>query len=109
MPSRPPPGSRIEASRPQPWSLIGAVERDPACRQFGDGRLDVVADQVELDRAGGLGRVHRHLAGRQLQDQPAAAGVDRRQTEQILEEGPVGLGVGAVEDDVRAADHPAQP
>ena len=35
-------------------------------------------------------------------------GVDVRQTEQVAEERPVGLGVAAVEDGVRAADHGAQ-
>ena len=109
MPSRPPPGSRMVASRPQPWSLTGPSKETPRARRSATRLLDVVADEVELHGAGGLGRMHRDLARRQLEDRPAATGVGGGQPQQVLEERPVRLGVGAVEDHVRAADHPSQP
>jgi hypothetical protein len=68
-----------------------------------------MAHQVQLvpaalRRRGGM---DRDLGRRQLGDQPAAPGVHGRQVEQVPQERPVGLGVGAVEDDVRAEDHRA--
>jgi len=42
---------------------------------------------------GTLRRVHRHLRGRQFEDQSAAAGVNVWVFEHILEEGPVRLGI----------------
>ena len=63
---------------PAPALVVdGSVEGDSLGAPLGDGRVDVVTDQVELDAAGGLGRVHGHLGRRELQDQPAAPGVDR--------------------------------
>ncbi len=47
-----------------------------------------------------FGRMHRHLAGRQLEDEPAAAGVDVRILEHVSEERPVRVGVAAVDDDM---------
>lgn len=63
---------------PAPALVVdGPVEGDALGAPLGDGRVDVVTDEVELDATGGLGRVHGHLGRRELQDQPAAPGVDR--------------------------------
>ncbi|WP_449560230.1 hypothetical protein [Mycolicibacterium mageritense] len=55
----------------------------------------------------GVGGMHGHLAGRQLEDQPAAAGVDVRIVQHVAEERPIGVGVGAVDDDMGTGDHAA--
>lgn len=60
-----------------PLVVHGPVELDAAPAQLRDGLVDVVADQVEIGGAGGLGRVDGDLGGRQLEDQPSAAGVHR--------------------------------
>ena len=78
---------------------------NPAALELGNLRLDVVAHEIELRGARRLGRMDRHLGRRQLEDQPPTAGVDEGKTEDVAQERPVGLGVGAVEDDVRSADH----
>jgi hypothetical protein len=49
---------------------------DPFGFQVGDGRLDVIAHEVELVLAALFGRVGRQLRGWQTEDQPAAAGID---------------------------------
>ena len=54
-----------------------------------------------------FGGMHRHLAGRELEDQPAAAGVDVWILQHVAEERPVRVGVAAVDDDVTAGDHGA--
>src|ERR1051325_5854393 len=58
-------------------------------------------------RAFPLCRVHRKLGGWQREDQPAAAGVDRRELQDVAKERPVGISVLAVDDDVCTADHPS--
>jgi len=50
-----------------------------------------------------LSGMDRQLRGREREDQPPAAGVDGGQPEDVAEERLVGFGVGASDDDVRAA------
>jgi hypothetical protein len=45
------------------------------------------------------------LGRRELEDQPAAAGVDVGVTQHVAQESPVGAGVVAVDDHVAAGDH----
>src|SRR4051812_40053916 len=67
-----------------PRAELGALGR-----QLRDRGLDVVAHQAELvPGRPGIGRVDRHLARRQPEDQPAAAGVDVREAEDVPEERP---------------------
>src|ERR1700722_607370 len=51
----------------------------------------------------------RGFGGRQSEDQPAVAGVDGGEIEDVAEEGAVGVRVGGVEDDVGAGDHLGAP
>ena len=50
-------------------------------------------------------RVERRLGGRQGKDQPAMAGVDRGELENVAKEFAVGFRVFAVDDDVSAGNH----
>src|ERR1700733_1286311 len=45
------------------------------------------------------------FGGRQGEDQPAVAGVDGCEVEDVAKEGAVGFRIGGVEDDVGAVDH----
>lgn len=90
-----------------------ARERHALRLELGDGRLDVVAHEVELVTArrrarllGGRGRVHPELRGRHLEDQPTAVSVDVREAEHVAEERSCRFGVVGVHDRVRAVDHP---
>ena len=91
-------------SRPQPSSLTGP-HVTPLAASVLDGGVDVVAHQVQLVRPASSAGCTATSAGRQLEDQPAAAGVDVRILQHVAEEGPVGVGVAAVHDDMSASDH----
>src|SRR6266436_9546559 len=67
--------------------------------------LDVVTHQVELVLARPVCRMHGDLGWRQLEDQPATAGVDPCKSEHVTDEDPISLRVGAVENDVCSVDH----
>src|SRR3954452_9739184 len=56
-----------------------------------------------------VGGMYGDLGRRQRQDQPAAAGVDRASAEHIEKEVPIGLRIGAVEDDMCSGDHALSP
>jgi MFS family permease len=104
--AQPAAAGQRDGGHPAPALLADrALELHAPGGELGDGLVDVVADQVELGRAGGLGGVHGHLGRWELQDQPAAARIHVREPEDVLQERPVGVGVAAVEDDVRATDH----
>ena len=72
-------------------------ERGHLCRE-------VVAHEEEL---GSRCRswMHGSLGRRQGEDQPAATGVDRRKPEYLREEGPIGIGIVAGDDDMGTEDH----
>jgi hypothetical protein len=51
--------------------------------------------------------MYGYLGGRKFEDQPVGAGVDVRVVEYVAEEGPIGIGVVTVDDDVATVDHAA--
>jgi hypothetical protein len=57
--------------------------RHALCPHRVDELLDVLAHQIELVLAAGLGRVHGDLGGRQREDQPTVAGVGGAELEDI--------------------------
>src|SRR6266516_894900 len=67
--------------------------------------LDIVTHQVELVLARPVCGMHGDLGGRQLEDQPATAGVDSCKSEHVTDEDPISFRVGAVENDVCSVDH----
>src|SRR5215470_3733297 len=72
---------------------------------LGDERMDVVAHQEKFVHIVFVGRMHRHLAWRQREDQPTVASVDRLVLQHVAEERSVSLGILAVDDDVSAVNH----
>ncbi|MBI4909463.1 MAG: hypothetical protein HY820_37945 [Acidobacteria bacterium] len=72
-----------------------------------DKGIDIVAHQVELVNAVLLPGVHRHLGGRQSEDQPALAGVDVREAQNVFQEGAVGFRILRIDDGMGASDHGA--
>ena len=93
--------------RPKPGVGDRRDELDALGLEVGHGGLDVVAHQIELVATAVVGRrgVAGELGGRQREDQPAAAGVDRARAEDLVEEGARGLGVLREDDRVGAGDH----
>src|SRR5262245_16012918 len=73
--------------------------------QLCDGRLDVIAHEVELVPAALLGRMGRQLRGRQCEDQPTAAGIDRAQPEHVSEKRAIPLRIGRKDDCMHACNH----
>ena len=91
-------------NRPQPWSLTGP-HVTPLAANRSTVAIDVVAHQVQLVRRRAVDRMHGHLGRRQLEDQPAASGVDVRVLEHVAEERAVRVGVAAVNNHMSAGDH----
>src|SRR5712691_9873794 len=88
-------------------ALIGDVLADLGSlgAQFGERGVDVVAHQVELVAAFPVGGMNRQLSGRQGEDEPAAAGVYRGQSEHVREEVAHLLGFGREHDGMHPVDH----
>jgi len=63
-----------------------AAELDALALELGDRRVDVIAHEIELVMAGVVGRVDGQLGGRESEDEPAVAGVDRRELEDVADE-----------------------
>lgn len=51
------------------------------------------------------GGVNTQLGRRELEDQPSAARIDGGKLESVAKEGPIGLGIVAVQQKVYAVDH----
>ena len=67
-------------------------------------RLDVVAQEVELVIVRLLGGMQRKLTRRKREDEPAAARIDGVQSEDVAKERTVGLGIAAVDQNVRTGN-----
>src|SRR5260370_19500335 len=80
-------------------------DRDAPGGQVRQRLLEVVAHQVELVLPQPVSGVYGDLGGRQLEDQPAIAGVDPGKSEHVAAKDPVGLGVHAVETDMFSLSH----
>src|SRR6476620_1179099 len=95
-----------EPGEPPP-ALLGEVlgELHALGAQLLHRGLHVVAREEELVRGGTLRGVHRHLRRGQLEDQPPAAGVHVRLSQDVGEEGPVRLGFTAEQHDMASVDH----
>ena len=91
-----------------PAGFFDGGELDAFFGEGGDFGFQVVAHEVELV-FGGVGGVDGDFGRWEGEDEPAVAGVDVVEVESVAEKGAVGVGVGAVEDEVGAGDHGALP
>ena len=87
-----------------PGFVVDLGDVDAAVLHGGGEGVDVVAEEVDLVEVVGLGGVDGDLGGGQAEDEPSGADVDAREVEGVAEEGAVGVGVAAVEDDVGSGD-----
>src|SRR5262249_1736412 len=67
--------------------------------------MDVIAHEIELVLTAFLNRVGRQLRGRQSEDQPAIASINRRELEHISEERPIPLCVRSKDHCMHSGDH----
>ena len=96
-------GSLMAVRRPNPSSLTGPENSTPlasACR-----RRDVVAHEIELLAEVSFARMRGELRRRQREDEPAAAGVDGRELEDVAQEGAKGFRLLGEDDGVDSVDH----
>jgi len=98
----------LNRGEPTPAFVTNRVgDRDAPGGQVRQRLLDVVAQQVELVLPQPVSGVYGDLGWRQLEDQPATADVNPGKSEHVADEDPIGLRVGAVEDDMCSVDQVA--
>jgi hypothetical protein len=106
--SQDPATRKLDVSHPPPRALFNVSRGDNSFSlKAYDGSLEVVAHQIELVPVF-VGGMKGHLRWGQAEDQPTAAGVDRLEPEDIVEQVAIRLGIVAVHDHVSPADHSAQ-
>ena len=81
------------------------AELDSLALEFVDGRVGVVAHEVELVMAGLVGWVGGQFGGWEGENEPALPRVDRRELEHVSEEGANAVGVVGENDRVDPGDH----
>ncbi len=74
--------------------------RDPLGGQFRQRLVNVVAHQEEFVVGDLIRRMYCDLGGRQREDEPAVPSIDSGKAENIADEGSVGLGIAAVENNM---------
>src|SRR5688500_753781 len=90
-------------------ALLRDRDRLDALRRHAEAEgVGVVADEIDLVEAV-VAAVHAELGRRQLEDQPAAAGIDARDFEHVAQEDAVGGLVLGEDHDMGAADHAVAP
>src|SRR5215208_1718194 len=100
----------MRASTPHPCSLTSPATPTPLERN--SASVAARSSHMEVELVLGLaplGRVARELGGRQREDRPAAAGVDRLERENVAEERPRPLGLRGEDDDMHTGDHWSPP
>src|SRR3954463_2418199 len=103
QPESSPAGQGVGGDNPPGPLRHAAAELDALGFELAYGGLDVVAHEIELIAAAIRRRgVRCDLCRGESEDEPAAAGVDRSQAQDVGEEGPVGVCVSGVEDGVNA-------
>jgi len=88
-PISPAPGTRREVIRPKRWSSTSRVNSTPLRRRSSIVRVDVIAHEEQLmgAAASGVGRgMRRQLRRRQVEYEPAAAGIHVVEAEHVTEE-----------------------
>jgi hypothetical protein len=83
-------------------------ELDPLGAQLFDRRANVLAHQVQLVVGIAVSGMSGQLGGRQGEDQPPSAGIDRGEIEHLAKEGSVCFSIAGENDRVNADDHRAE-
>jgi len=83
-----------------------------------DETIEIVAHQIQDStqqfmagmtlRELSIRRVNRRFCGRHAENQPASADIDRRESKNIAKEGPIRLGISAVDQEMSADNHAAE-
>jgi len=84
------------------------------CGEIAERGIEIVAHQVDDGAEQAVAGVRLHVrlvdgvegsfGGRECEDEPASADVDRGEIQDVSAEGAVGFGVGGEEEDVRTGD-----
>jgi hypothetical protein len=106
--SSPPPGSSKRSNQAPARIIDRTHELDSLALEFLDGRVDVVAHEVQLVVHVLIRGMGSQLGGRQAKDGPAAPGVDRGELKHLAKENPDTLYILREDDGVGAGDHGAQ-
>jgi len=83
-----------------PPRLLQGGAGDAPLRQRGNLGLEIITHEVQLVTTILIGRMKSGLTRRQSEDQPTIRGIDRLESNHVAEEGAIGLGVFAIDDDV---------
>jgi hypothetical protein len=96
-----------DAGDQSPACVVDGIGGDAFSVQRGDGRVHVVAHQVEPGGLGigGFDIVEADFGGGQGEEQAAVAGVDEFQLQRVAKEGAIGFDVVAEHHDVGAGQH----
>jgi hypothetical protein len=97
------PGQRDLRHGPPPC-FFDLRAGDALLRQWSDLGGEVVTHQVELS-SWDLGRMDRKLRGREPKDQPSTSRIDRVETEDASQKGPIGVCILAEEYEVSSENH----
>ena len=76
---------QVDVGEGAPAEFQGLVAGDLACLELLQGGVQVVAGEVQFVRAVLLGGVDGHFGGGQGEDEPAVAGVDVGEVEDVAE------------------------
>ena len=82
---------------------------DSPASELGDRRVNVITHEVELVMTGVVGRVRGQFGGRESEDEPAVAGIDRREFEDVSDECANRVRALGEDDRVGAGDHASPP
>jgi hypothetical protein len=95
--------------RQQAEALVADLlrELDPLGAQLLDRRANVLAHQVQLVVGIAVSGMSGKLGGREGEDQPPSAGIDRGEIEHLAKEGSVRSSIAGENDRVNADDHRA--
>src|SRR2546428_2312415 len=88
-----------------PLLLLDRAAVDLARPHRGDERVDILHEEEQLVPVVALPRMYGDLRRRQAEDEPSPTDVNVPETEHVLQEGSIGIGIGAVDDRVGTADH----
>jgi hypothetical protein len=98
---------QLDPSYRSPSFFVNRRAADALFRKRSRFRFQVIAQEIEFVLAILIGRMERGLAGWKREDQPATAGINGIESENIAEECPVRMGVFRINDNVCARNHSA--